>query len=112
MLTESETREGSEFVAGGAAVERFGWLPDGGEIADWLMDALCVVTAPFVLLMRLRRRLSTGRDLERLDGHVLADIGLVKADVVAAVNGQVLAQAVPANANVPCPMRGGHGGAA
>ncbi len=112
MFTESETRGSLDFVAGETAADRVRWLPDGEEMVGWLMDAMCAVTAPFVLLTRLRRRLSTGRDLERLDRHVLADIGLVKADVVAAVNGQVLAQAVPANTNVLCPMRGGNGGAA
>lgn len=112
MFTESEARGSLEFVAGEAAADRVRWLPDGEEMVGWLMDAMCAVTAPFVLLMRLRRRLSTGRDLELLDRHVLADIGLVKADVVAAVNGQVLAQAVPANNNDLCPMRGGGGGVA
>ena len=112
MSMQSETREGMGFGAPNAARDYLDWLPHGAQMLRWLNRALCTAAIPFMLVTRLRRKGSTGRDLERLDRHVLADIGLVKADVVAAVNGQAPAQALPANNNELCPMRGGHGGAA
>ena len=112
MSTHIETREHMEFGMAEEAQAFFRRSSDGARMRHWLAVALCTMTAPFVFAQRLRRKWSTGRDLERLDRHVLTDIGLVQADVVAAVNGHSLAQAMPANNNELCPLSGGRGGVA
>lgn len=109
MSTQIETRERIEFGAPEGVQAVLRRLPDRTALRHWLRMGLCVAMAPLAFAWRLRRRGSTGRDLERLDRHVLADIGLVKADVVAAVNGHSLAQALPANNNELCSLRGGGG---
>ena len=100
-----------EFGLAGDAQAHLPRVPERVDMLRWLSVGLCAAATPFVLLKRLRRKWSTGRDLERLDRHVLADIGLVQADVVAAVNGQSPAHAIAANNNELCPYSG-HGGVA
>ena len=81
MSMQSETRE---FVGCGASA----FVPeqDRRAILCWFNLTLCAAAAPFVVVMPLRRKWSTSCGLERLDRRVLADIGLMEADVVAAVN--------------------------
>ncbi len=111
MSTQIETREHMDFGAEDAQAY-LPRVPERSDMLHWLEVGLCLAAAPFVLLARLRRKWSTGRDLERLNRHVLADIGLVQADVVAAVNGHSPAQAIAANNNELCPLSGGRGSAA
>ena len=103
MSTQIETHPSVGF----GKAEGGQWRSLWNDAMRWFNVALCMVAAPFALAGRLRRKGSTGRDLERLGRFVLADIGLVKGDVVAAVNGQSSPQAMPANNNELCPLRGG-----
>lgn len=73
----------------------------GEAIADLVIGAVTLVKTAFAKVVAWQRHQSAVAELAQLDDRLLADLGLSRSDIAAAIDGNVHRSfAVPANVNI------------